>query len=70
MKTPIDTILDALEYQEAEYTERDAITSEAGILHVTHEAVLKVGDKNLRVYILSDGERVIDAEDLEKFFDA
>jgi hypothetical protein len=31
-------------------------------------SILKIGDLELKVYVLEDGSRVIDAEDLEIFF--
>ena len=37
-------------------------------LTVTHAGVIVVGGHELRVYQLSDGRRVIDGDDLERFF--
>lgn len=39
-----------------------------GELYATHEGIMQIGDKSLRVYILSDGKRIIDAEDVDNFF--
>lgn len=39
-----------------------------GLPYVTHEGLMKIGDTELRVYVLSDGQRVIDVEDADKFF--
>ena len=39
-----------------------------GLPHVTHEGRLAVGAAVLRVYLLSDGRRVIDGGDLVEFF--
>lgn len=36
--------------------------------HVTHEGTLQVGSMALRVLRLSDGQRIIDAGDLERLF--
>jgi hypothetical protein len=35
---------------------------------VTHEGTIKAPGKTLRVYQLSDGQRIINAEDVEAFF--
>lgn len=39
-----------------------------GSLWATHSGVLQIGDFYLKVHILSNGMRIIDTEDLEKFF--
>ena len=41
---------------------------EDGSKYTTHEGILKIGDVEMRVYVLNTGERVIDADDIEKFF--
>lgn len=38
--------------------------------YITHEGVMKIGDANLRCYVLSNGMRIFDAEDVEKFFNS
>ncbi len=35
---------------------------------VASESVLEIGRHKLRVYVLDDGRRIINAEDLEDFF--
>jgi hypothetical protein len=37
-------------------------------LHATHEGDLVVGEKRLHCYQLSDGRRVVDADDVDRFF--
>lgn len=39
-----------------------------GIPHVTHSGILDVGGIKLRVFQLSDGKRIVDAEDIERLF--
>lgn len=39
-----------------------------GLLHATHEGVLEIGELTIRVWQLSDGQRVLDAGDVERFF--
>jgi hypothetical protein len=36
--------------------------------YVTHEGVLKIGEHEIKSYILSNGERVFDADDFERFY--
>jgi hypothetical protein len=38
-------------------------------LYATHEGILKIGVFQFRVYQLNNGQRIIDKEDLDKFFD-
>lgn len=38
------------------------------MLWATHSGVLKIGDFEIRCHILSDGTRIFDAEDLEKYY--
>lgn len=38
--------------------------------YITHEGVMKIGDANFRCYVLSNGMRIFDAEDVEKFFNS
>lgn len=62
-KTPIEQILDKLEY-----TPTNAEPSKDGIPHVTHESILKLGELSVRVYVLSDGNRIIPEEDMKRIF--
>jgi hypothetical protein len=39
-----------------------------GALWATHSGVLKIGDIELKCHILNNGERVFDADDVEKHF--
>lgn len=61
-RAPIDALLDSLTWEALPPPE------DASVLHATHAGVLEIGDAALRVHVLSDGRRVIVAEDLEKFF--
>ena len=63
MKTPIDIALDGVDWKPTGITER-----EGGLLYATHEGVLKIGPFEFRCHVLNTGERVIDAEDMMKFF--
>lgn len=66
-RTAIDALLDSLEYEKVEYVAVDS-ESQDGLAHITHQGRLRIGEMELRVYVLSSGERVIDADDVEKFF--
>lgn len=37
-------------------------------LYATHEGVLNLGTEKMKVYILNNGQRIIDAEDMNRFF--
>lgn len=39
-----------------------------GDVYATHEGVMKFGDAEMRVYVLNDGRRIINSEDMERFF--
>lgn len=39
-----------------------------GIPHATHEGVLEIGDLSIKVWQLSDGRCVLDADDVHRFF--
>lgn len=61
-KTPIDRFLDTIEWRAME------TPSNTDELHATHCGILEIAGVRLHVYQLSDGQRVIDADDMEKFF--
>lgn len=42
--------------------------SKSGLSHITHEGLFVMGDIQMKCYILSNGERVFDADDFEKHF--
>lgn len=64
MKPPIDLILDQIEWEEL--PPWDGL--ETGDVYTTHEGNLRIAGADLRCYQLSDGKRVIDAEDFARFF--
>lgn len=64
-KTPIEIMLDAIEWKSIE---REG-NIEGDLPYATHEGVLVIGGMSLRVYQLNTGERVIEEDDLVKFFD-
>lgn len=61
-KTPIESIMDRLEWKPVVHE------VEPKGLYATHEGVLEIAGSKFRCYQLSDGNRVIDADDVEKFF--
>ena len=65
MKTPIDRILDDVDWKENVPPDH-----QSDIPWATHSGVLIIGDIWIRVHQLSNGTRVIDAEDLERLFGA
>ncbi len=40
-----------------------------GEVYVTHSGVVDIGGVKLRCYILSDGKRIFDADDVHNFFE-
>jgi hypothetical protein len=62
-QTPINKLLDALDWQTIEGT-----PPASGERYATHQGILVVGSDMLRCYQLDDGTRLIDAEDLAAFF--
>lgn len=67
MKPPMDVLLDAIEWHPTGDAE-DVSMVDDSIPWVTHEGTLIIGGFNFRCLMLNDGRRIIDSEDLEKFF--
>ena len=63
-RTPIDLILDAVEWKALATGE----PSDDGIPVATHEGILRIGNAELKVYQLSNGVRVIEEQSLVRFF--
>ncbi len=63
VSAPIDKLLAGLDWTPMPPPEETS----CGLV-ATHEAVLKIGGARLRCYALSDGQRVFDAGDVERFF--
>lgn len=61
-KAPIDILLDRVEYTEVLKPEN------AGELYATHSGILHIGEISLKVWVLNDGQRLIDSNDLENLF--
>ena len=61
-KTPIEIMLDGVEYKKLD-TSRIKVTD---LPYATHEGILKIGEMELKVYVLNDGRRVFMFEDFEK----
>lgn len=65
MKTPIEMMMDGVEWKQREGTVPD---SDDGLPYATHEGVLHIGEAALKCYRLSDSRAVFDAEDVRRFF--
>ena len=61
--TPADRLL-----AQVELTPYEIVGDPPAELYATHEGVLNIGEAQLRVYQLSDGRRVLDAEDIHRVF--
>lgn len=65
-KKPIDLMMDAVEWIAADPT----IEHAPDAVYATHEGILRIEDFEFRCYQLNTGERVLHAEDIERFFSA
>lgn len=65
-KTPIDLALDQLEMEPLEKLAAPE-ELEDGLPYATHRGVLKIAGAEFEVFQLSNGQRVISKESLEKF---
>lgn len=63
MKTPIETLLD-----EIDYTPLDVTPTKDNTPYATHEGILNIGNVSITVYVLNTGQRVIDKESINKVF--
>ena len=63
MSKPIDTLLDRATWTLIDY---EGEMPEG--LHATHEGVIDLDLLSFKCYQLSDGQRVLAAEDVERFF--
>jgi hypothetical protein len=64
MTTPVDRLLDGVTWRPEP---PPAVTG--GLPYVTHSGVLRIpGLPDLRCYVLSNGKRIFDAEDIEAAF--
>jgi len=64
MKTPIEMMLDAIEWRPCE----GEVDHSSDLPYATHEGVLRIGDLELRCYRLNTGQCIFDAADIENFF--
>ena len=61
MKTPIDTLLDAVEFTPVPDMQPHGDTP-----YATHTGILKIADMEFEVFVLNDGRRIISSESMEK----
>jgi hypothetical protein len=64
MSKPIDLMFDGVAWAKLPVSGKNT----DDLPHATHEGILRVGDIDIHVYQLSDGRRVIDAAEVERFF--
>ncbi len=70
-KTPFDIMLDKADWQELPRPIVQAELEselEGGVPFATHQGTITVADKTLRVFQLSNGQRIIEANDMAAFF--
>lgn len=68
MNTPIEKLMDELKWTKIKLDKSAGF--KRGLPVATHEAVLKIGDATIKCYLLDDGQRVLDADDVIRFFGA
>ncbi len=66
-KTPAETLLDRVEWRETNI-QASEVKDESDLPCATHEGVLELGDMKLRCYRLSNGQTIINADDMNEFF--
>lgn len=59
---PMDRMLDAVTWEQLPAPAEDADT------YATHQGILTIDEFQFRCYVLNDGRRLLDAEDMQKFF--
>ena len=63
MATPIDTMMDGVDWEEVS----DMTPGfHDGLPYVTHQGDLQIGEISLRCFQLNDGRRIFDTEDIER----
>ena len=67
MTTPIDALLNAVEWQETSNAE-DVAMADDGIPWATHSGVLTIAGTQLRCYRLNTGQAILDADDVAALF--
>jgi len=65
MTTPAEMMMDSVDWERV--TDGTPVFND-GLPYVTHKGYLQIGDISLRCYQLDDGRRIIDAEDVARFF--
>lgn len=62
MKTPIENIMDHVEWEKIE---PDGHQEDNSLPYATHKGILDFGEGlKIRCYILNNGKRILDAEDM------
>jgi Flp pilus assembly protein CpaB len=63
--TPFEKLLKNIDWKAVE---KSTDEKKDGLPYVTHEATLTIFNKKLKCYQLSDGNQIIDKDDMESFF--
>ncbi len=66
MKTPVDVMLDAIEWQEISPDGEPARPENDGIPIATHQGELDFLGMKIKVFQLEDGRRLLDADDVHR----
>lgn len=68
-KSPIDTMLDKVEWKELPLPETETVTDD-DLPYATHTGILRIGNYELECIVLNTGERLFTAESIARFFGA
>jgi hypothetical protein len=66
MKTPIEMMLDGVEWREADPVQQEGESD--GLPYATHEGVLEIAGVKLRCYRLNTGQAIFNADDIAELF--
>jgi hypothetical protein len=64
-KTPIEMMMDGVSWRAVD---GGSLDPDSDLPYVTHEGVLEIGGMSMRVYRISTGQAIINADDMRKFF--
>ena len=66
--SPMGRLLDSLTWVKINYRDLERPAVDIGLPYVTHSAKLKLAGNVFRCYQLSTGVRVLDSDDVARFF--
>jgi hypothetical protein len=68
VENPFAALLNAIPWTPVDPPLPEVVEADDDLPHVTHEGYLTIGAARLRVFQLSDGQRIIDTNDMDALF--